>query len=341
MICFQLLVSLVFWTTESYRQRSYVLLWLLSIIGIFGILNNLSLNVKSKSCCDLLSIIGIFGILNNLWCCSSRLCWVVICFQLLVSLVFWTKRRQMNIETGCDLLSIIGIFGILNNFRIWLLLCRQVVIATVSLVFWTTAHGILRTTAVVICFQLLVSLVFWTTRDWKFDTTCSCDLLSIGIFVFWTTYAKGIAGTASCDLLSIIGIFGILNNFYLYICNVLIVVICFQLLVSLVFWTTGALKGNNTMLLWFAFNYWYLWYSEQQTSSTPQASRCCDLLSIIGIFGILNNSGQFSTCCRMLWFAFNYWYLWYSEQQPGRSLPTVRCCDLLSIIGIFGILNNE
>ena len=142
--------------------------------------------------------------------------------------------------------------------------------------------------------------------------------------------------------------------------------ICFQLLVSLVFWTTKTKWLWLTRKMWFAFNYWYLWYSEQQTYGLYKGGYCCDLLSIIGIFGILNNlilitllisfvvicfqllvSLVFwttllplSLCLRWLWFAFNYWYLWYSEQLNSGCGKLKDSCDLLSIIGIFGILNN-
>ena len=88
------------------------------------------------------------------------------------------------------------------------------------------------------------------------------------------------------------------------------------------------------------FHYWYLWYSEQQYY-VYRHQRCCDLLSIIGIFGILNNFAERRNTGRRLWFAFNYWYLWYSEQHDWRLVFEEDRCDLLSIIGIFGILNNN
>ena len=168
-------------------------------------------------------------------------------------------------------------------------------------------------------------------------------------------------------MLSIIGIFGILNNWDIYKNYYANVVICFQLLVSLVFWTTGGQVKIEVRQLWFAFNYWYLWYSEQLMQAVLQKSDSCDLLSIIGIFGILNN--RVAACTRFnpvvicfqllvslvfwttmqrevmlvqaLWFAFNYWYLWYSEQPSCKITDMDHSCDLLSIIGIFGILNNK
>mgnify|MGYP007058240782 CR=1 FL=1 len=141
-------------------------------------------------------------------------------------------------------------------------------------------------------------------------------------------------------MLSIIGIFGILNNTSMHLGISFAVVICFQLLVSLVFWTTILYCKSTTFRLWFAFNYWYLWYSEQLGDRSIETWKGCDLLSIIGIFGILNNRNGGTIFWQQLWFAFNYWYLWYSEQHPVFLSLTSPSCDLLSIIGIFGILNN-
>ena len=142
---------------------------------------------------------------------------------------------------------------------------------------------------------------------------------------------------------------------------------CFQLLVSLIFWTTIVGVALWGRLLWIAFNYWYLWYSEQRSGNRMRRENCCELLSIIGIFDILNNKrlskqatfnvvncfqllvslifwttkSLFTPRSRGLWIAFNYWYLWYSEQPLEWPMNWRFGCELLSIIGIFDILNNK
>ena len=145
-----------------------------------------------------------------------------------------------------------------------------------------------------ICFQLLVSLVFWTTQ--KRWSPCNRSLWFA--FNYWYLWY-------SEQLIQI-------SN------QITLVVICFQLLVSLVFWTTPVNSLNYTKKLWFAFNYWYLWYSEQLNTTftgTKDVVICFQLLVSLVFWTTLprgRNTG------RRLWFAFNYWYLWYSEQQADR-----------------------
>ena len=140
----------------------------------------------------------------------------MICFQLLVSLVFWTTVYYFSVSN-----RVVICFQLLvsctNNSRARDKSSGDVVICFQLLVSLVFCNNLPETMTyflpVVICFQLLVSLVFWTT-------TCF--------------YVKGDT-----------------------------VVICFQLLVSLVFWTTSGKIYIAEDTLWFAFNYWYLWYSEQ------------------------------------------------------------------------------
>ena len=67
------------------------------------------------------------------------------------------------------------------------------------------------------------------------------------------------------------------------------VVICFQKIVSLIFWTTASNRISKSTELWFAFKKLYLWYSEQLFVVSITYSICCDLLSKNCIFDILNN----------------------------------------------------
>ena len=169
----------------------------------------------------------------------------MICFQLLVSLVFWTTQKRWS---PCNR-------SLWFAFNYWYLWYSEQLIQISN-----------QITLVVICFQLLVSLVFWTTWWGK---CWGMGMLWFAFNYWYLWYSEQLdssRGTSpvSCDLLSIIGIFGILNNFNLSNIDEIKVVICFQLLVSLVFWTTSIALRWSPISLWFAFNYWYLWYSEQR-----------------------------------------------------------------------------
>ena len=153
-------------------------------------------------------------------------------------------------------------------------------------------------------------------------------------------FEKPILNVKGCELLSIIGIFDILNNESASVPRAMRVVNCFQLLVSLIFWTTNLEGLRQRSKLWIAFNYWYLWYSEQPCNTLSSKPSRCELLSIIGIFDILNNIKRKLMLFVQLWIAFNYWYLWYSEQHQRLIQGDYARCELLSIIGIFDILNN-
>ena len=117
-----------------------------------------------------------------------------------------------------------------------------------------------------------------------------------------------------CELLSKVCIFDILNNtlsssslvsklwiafksLYLWYSEQLeelyieqmMVVNCFQKFVSLIFWTTYTGTENRNVQLWIAFKSLYLWYSEQPLPVVDILSPCCELLSKVCIFDILNN----------------------------------------------------
>ena len=167
------------------------------------------------------------------------------------------------------------------------------------------------------CFQKFVSLIFWTTNR----------------KVIWTSW--------SCELLSKVCIFDILNNKPNGRASEQLVVNCFQKFVSLIFWTTVDLTMSFKYMLWIAFKSLYLWYSEQQLYYSLQNQYCCELLSKVCIFDILNNLFSFNlyiayvvNCFQKfvslifwttephilqrsspLWIAFKSLYLWYSEQH--------------------------
>ena len=143
------------------------------------------------------------------------------------------------------------------------------------------------------------------------------------------------------DLLSKNCIFDLINNSQTQKKYMNSVVICFQKFVSLIFWTTKKHFMLIAIPLWFAFKNLYLWYSEQHPYHLQSNMLCCDLLSKICIFDILNNGITTSSSPMPLWFAFKNLYLWYSEQQTFRNYAQIDSCDLLSKICIFDILNNR
>ena len=42
----------------------------------------------------------------------------------------------------------------------------------------------------------------------------------------------------------------------------------------------------------------------------------------------------------LLWIAFKNWYLWRYKQHVGWTRLLIACCELLSRIGIFDVINN-
>ena len=201
--------------------------------------------------CELLSKTCIFDILNNL---SSLFCLirsVVNCFQKLVSLIFWTTDKlwqlmrdelwiafknlylwyseqlcQLYFQSSicCELLSKTCIFDILNN--------RTLPLGLQPIV--------------VNCFQKLVSLIFWTTM---LLNGYAMLMLWIAFKNLYLWYSEQLPVTDKphlfrCELLSKTCIFDILNNLHAKNPWWLVVVNCFQKLVSLIFWTTNGLRDE-------------------------------------------------------------------------------------------------
>ena len=221
---------------------------------------------------------------------------------------------------------------------------------------------------VVICFQI-VSLTYWKT------TKCKEGVVSYVLWFAFKLYLwriekqliiKNRLHFVSCDLLSNC-IFDVLkNNALAGKADLLLVVICFQI-VSLTYWkTTGLIEKTIFEMLWFAFKL-YLWRIEKQPDRQIQPYKIsCDLLSNC-IFDVLKNN--IVNCCHnffkvvicfqivsltywkttfynpvalhcLLWFAFKL-YLWRIEKQPSNLHCICICrCDLLSNC-IFDVLKNN
>ena len=144
----------------------------------------------------------------------------------------------------CDLLSKNCIFVLTNNFR-----CFP---SSSSLV--------------VICFQKIVSLFWRTTR--RQNKTSKNTLW----FAFKKLYLcsdeqqnkKKYEKQISCDLLSKNCIFVLTNNNVIAANVAIVVVICFQKIVSLFWRTTYGWQDIEMQTLWFAFKKLYLCSDEQQ-----------------------------------------------------------------------------
>ena len=234
---------------------------------IFDILNKAE-GEKILNGCELLSKNCIFDILNNerynpfiltpLWIAFKNcICWyseqqcgakqrMMFLLWLLLKLYLWYSEQ----------------LGVSKNEKLIVVVLSKIV----SLIFWTTRmHGWNGRS----CCELLskiVSLIFWTTLrcGWMTNTRCgafkklylwyseqiilnlnnyqlSCELLSKNcIFDILNTWCFNCSKLLAVVVLSKI-IFDILNNFSWIIPWVIVVVNCFQKIVSLIFWTTPTL----------------------------------------------------------------------------------------------------
>ena len=119
------------------------------------------------------------------------------------------------------------------------------------------------------------------------------------------------------------------------------VVNCFQKFVSLIFWTTNVYLLVRVGLLWIAFKSLYLWYSEQHGERVTILIVCCELLSKVCIFDILNNKWISTEWidgvvnCFQKFVSLIFWTTNYNRCHGHFG------CELLSKVCIFDILNNE
>ena len=107
--------------------------------------------------------------------------------------------------------------------------------------------------------------------------------------MYWSHTAR-----SCCELLSKIIIFGTKNNIIFTWTNCLIVVNCFQKLLSSGRRTTRLHFPNLRKMLWIAFKNYYLRDEEQQMDQPTKTDLGCELLSKIIIFGTKNNNPTFN-----------------------------------------------
>ena len=166
---------------------------------------------------------------------------------------------------------------------------------------------------VVICFQFWVSLTSLSLG--RMVMPCKRWLwFAFNFEYLWHRYHWNSIKPLSfhsCDLLSILSIFDIaITNFIRYGFTKC-VVICFQFWVSLT---------SLSLLI----------------SCSPRLASC-DLLSILSIFDIAITPSVSSAKPSVLWFAFNFEYLWHRYHCIKTRVSKGISCDLLSILSIFDI----
>ena len=192
------------------------------------------------------------------------------------------------------------------------------------------------------CFHFSVSLGYKTTKIAEEVSFITLWIAFIFQYLWDTKQHHQINADKSyrCELLSFFSIFGIQNNKQCYQPCRLSVVNCFHFSVSLGYKTTVLGKRTQSVQLWIAFIFQYLWDTKQQYIEEYNKGQRCELLSFFSIFGIQNNI----TGCRYLrspvvncfhfsvslgykttlfnasaqsaelWIAFIFQYLWDTKQ---------------------------
>ena len=346
--CFQKLLSSWWRTTEQIRCYQLALLWIaFKNYYLRDEGQHQHLSRCSCRCCELLSKIIIFVMKDNSKTRVLVFICVVNCFQKLLSswwrttnLIYglpkdklWIafknyylrdegQRRAFSLSDNysCELLSKIIIFVMKDNrFPIlWMF------------------------TAVVNCFQKLLSS-WWRTTGFRFF-----ECLPLLWIAFKNYYLRDEGQRKTiynliiwcCELLSKIIIFVMKDNSDTLQGVVIIVVNCFQKLLSSWWRTTKQLFISLTTLLWIAFKNYYLRDEGQLSQNNFRLLSSCELLSKIIIFVMKDNHKTFVPTIHMLWIAFKNYYL-RDEGQPAIERGGVeRGCELLSKIIIFVMKDN-
>ena len=156
------------------------------------------------------------------------------------------------------------------------------------------------------------------------------------------------------------------DNFTFFHFYLILVVNCFQKLLSSWWRTTTEGDLYELAALWIAFKNYYLRDEGQLCENLFVAPTCCELLSKIIIFVMKDNfivlfehenhvvncfqkllSSWWRTTCYsvgiagpLLWIAFKNYYLRDEGQQRSKILIYSQCCELLSKIIIFVMKDN-
>ena len=271
MNCFHFSVSLGYKTTSASASSGSSVLWIAFIFQYLWDTKQLwTFTSQPSTSCELLSFFSIFGIQNNsaIFVHLYSPLWIAFIFQYL-----WDTKQLFGFFPHfcycCELLSFFSIFGIQNNFKV----------SPISL------------SLVVNCFHFSVSLGYKTTIVKGFN---SYYMLWIAFIFQYLWDTKQLAyppqsNSKCCELLSFFSIFGIQNNYFVFIQIFLNVVNCFHFSVSLGYKTTVEVKFVPLILLWIAFIFQYLWDTKQPPYSCGRTFDGCELLSFFSIFGIQNN----------------------------------------------------
>ena len=298
---------------------------------------------------------------------------VVICFQSFLSLLFFQTERcgvcncpglwfafrvffrycsfkRMRVSRpscdSCDLLSEFSFVTVLSNKSFFTVYIRKVVI----------------------CFQSFLSLLFFQTRPSVFQIYCRL-WFAFRVFFRYCSF-KRIRSFSfishSCDLLSEFSFVTVLSNFLIVILRQLLVVICFQSFLSLLFFQTNKLWLRLDAKLWFAFRVFFRYCSFKPPRTRSLGFSGCDLLSEFSFVTVLSNNARsylhlvwvvicfqsflsllFFQTWKMkkwrasrLWFAFRVFFRYCSFKRIRKDTLSPLRCDLLSEFSFVTVLSN-
>ena len=231
-----------------------------------------------------------------------------------------------------------------------------------------TIRDVFLAPVVVNCFQKLLSSWWRTTEPLKNSSSSE-------LWIAFKNYylrdegqhsIKWKQGIWSCELLSKIIIFVMKDNNKALLIEGLLVVNCFQKLLSSWWRTTQTQLIQSELLLWIAFKNYYLRDEGQQAETDIADLSSCELLSKIIIFVMKDNKWNYEdnpggvvNCFQKLlsswwrtthfiywlvkarlWIAFKNYYLRDEGQQFEKMASWFICCELLSKIIIFVMKDN-
>ena len=115
------------------------------------------------------------------------------------------------------------------------------------------------------------------------------------------------------------------------------VVICFQFWVSLTSLSLLTRDRATGLMLWFAFNFGYLWHRYHYGKRFSEHKEVVICFQFWVSLTSLSLGKAPHTSTMALWFAFNFGYLWHRYHSHYIFDYLSLGCDLLSILGIFDI----
>ena len=299
---------------------------------------------------------------------------VVNCFQKLLS-SWWRTALYLFANTGQEVVNCFQ--KLLSSWWrtapiIFLATCKALWIAFKNYYLRDEGQQVHTPAAALYCCELLSKIIIFVMKDSlsPFSSTkaivvnCFQKLLSS----WWRTAIKtNIHCISGCELLSKIIIFVMKDSIASLIWMNILVVNCFQKLLSSWWRTASDILWYFLLQLWIAFKNYYLRDEGQPFTLGVWLLICCELLSKIIIFvmkdsrieaecvatGVVNcfqkllsswwRTAQWYSMCaaELLWIAFKNYYLRDEGQQSTAKILSVDSCELLSKIIIFVMKDSE